>query len=113
LRRVYRWLYGCAFTDGVDHTCNNRTSDGMTLPEIARAFVAALGTQLLIDKLNREIYAALARSFESAQQVYRLVLKGERMPGRGDRKNYCAVTGLARFGRSFLRPRAPDIPWRP
>jgi hypothetical protein len=31
---------GRAFTDGYDHTCNNWTSDGMTLPQAANANVA-------------------------------------------------------------------------
>jgi hypothetical protein len=31
---------GRAFTDGVDHTCNNWTSDGMTLPQPANANAA-------------------------------------------------------------------------
>ena len=31
---------GRAFTDGYDHTCNNWTSDGMTLPQAANANAA-------------------------------------------------------------------------
>jgi hypothetical protein len=44
---------GRAFTDGIDHTCNNWTSDGMTLPLAANANVPADRARAMLGHMDR------------------------------------------------------------